>query len=44
MKGIFQTLVYLTQEPLEFAVKTNQALSYCLEKNAFVTAIFWNIG
>lgn len=41
MKGIFHSLVQLNPSPKEFLIKANKALSYCLEKNHFITTSYF---
>jgi len=41
MKGIFHTLVQLNPTPSEFIIKSNMALTKCLEKNHFITTTFY---
>ncbi|MCS5490657.1 SpoIIE family protein phosphatase [Algoriphagus limi] len=38
MKGVFQSLIQLNLSPKEFLIRSNAALSRCLERNHFITA------
>lgn len=38
MKGIFHSLIQLNLSPSEFMIRSNAALSRCLERNHFITA------
>lgn len=41
MKGIFHSLAQDCIEPDEFMARANKALIYCLERNSFISAIFF---
>lgn len=43
MKGVFHSLVREKLSPKVFIQKTNQALSQCLDKSAFITATYFEI-
>lgn len=43
MKGIFHSLSIQAKSPKEFVIMANQALSQCLEKSSFITAIVFQI-
>ncbi len=44
MKGIFHSLVLQKGSPKDFMQKANKALSGCLEKSSFITAIYFEIN
>lgn len=44
MKGIFQSLIQLDLSPSDFMIKSNAALSKCLERNHFITASIFIIN
>ena len=44
MKGIFHSLVLHRDSPNEFLKKANKALSNCLERTSFITAIYFEIN
>lgn len=37
LKGVFQSLILVETNPLDFMIKANKALSVCLEKSSFIT-------
>lgn len=43
MKGIFHSLAQQHLDPKEFMQRSNQALTYCLERNSFISASFFII-
>lgn len=43
MKGVFQSLAQLGMDPKEFLVKSNAALSRCLDKTSFITTSYFII-
>ncbi|VXD19130.1 SpoIIE family protein phosphatase [Marinoscillum sp. 108] len=44
MRGIFHSLAQDVSTPKEFITKANSAIGRCLEKNSFITAIFFVIN
>ena len=44
MKGVFHSLAQLDMSPLDFMVRSNEALSSCLEKTSFITASYFVIN
>lgn len=44
MKGVFQSLIQLNLSPGEFMIRSNAALSKCLERNHFITASVFEIN
>jgi len=40
MKGVFQSLVQLHPSPRDFMIKANKALSFCLERQLFITTTY----
>ncbi|KPQ13997.1 MAG: sigma-B regulation protein RsbU [Algoriphagus marincola HL-49] len=44
MKGVFQSLIQLNLSPSEFMIRSNAALSKCLERNHFITASVFEIN
>jgi sigma-B regulation protein RsbU (phosphoserine phosphatase) len=44
MKGIFHSLAKQAMIPQEFMLRTNDALSSCLEKSSFITASYFDIN
>lgn len=43
MKGIFHSLVQVSQSPKEFMINANNALSRCLERSSFITLALYII-
>ena len=44
MKGIFHSLAKQNIPPKDFIIRTNDALSSCLEKSSFITATYFDIA